>query len=127
MPGFAKENAPVVEDVGPVVSRYDEDVLGYAIHFLHFRPEMDGAPVLKGLPNDRCPSPHWGYVLSGEITFTFADHAETYRAGEAFYVPPDHTPSNTADTEYLQFSPTEQIRLVGATIKRNLAAMGAPG
>jgi hypothetical protein len=43
MPGFGKENAPVVEDMGPVASRHDEDVLGYAIDFLHFRPEMSGS------------------------------------------------------------------------------------
>ena len=124
MPGFSKQNAPVVEDFGPVVARHDEDVHGYAIQFLQFRPEMDSAPFLRGLPDDRCQCPHWGYVLKGELTFTFADHTETYRPGDAFYVPAGHTPANAEDTEYLQFSPTSELRVVSETIQRNAAAMG---
>ena len=27
----------------------------------------DFGPLLKGLPNDRCPCPHWGYVLKGRL------------------------------------------------------------
>jgi hypothetical protein len=126
MPGFSKDTAPNVEDVGPVADRYD-DVLGYRIDFLHFRPEMDGAALLKGLPDDRCIAPHWGYVIKGEISFHFPDHVETYPAGAAFYVPPGHTPSNTADTEYVQFSPSEQLAVVSETILRNFQAMQEAG
>jgi hypothetical protein len=124
MPGFSKQTAPTVEDFGPVEDRYD-DVLGYRIDFLHFRPEMDSAPMLKGLPDDRCIAPHWGYVLKGAVTYRFADHSETYRAGDAFYVPAGHTPFSEADTEYLQFSPSEELKIVSETILRNFEAMQA--
>jgi len=31
-----------------------------------------------GLPDDRCESPHWGYMISGELTFRYADRDEVY-------------------------------------------------
>lgn len=67
-----------------------------------------------------------GYVLKGDITFNFGDHSETYAAGDAFYVPAGHTPANTEDTEYVQFSPTKELTVVSETIKRNVAAMQDP-
>jgi Cupin domain len=124
MPGMSKETAPIVEDFGPVAN-HQGDYLDYSIQFLNFRAEMDGAPMLRGLPNDMCISAHWGYVIKGGLTFHFADHSETYHAGDAFYVPPGHTPANADDTEYVQFSPTADIKVVSEVIKGNLAAMQA--
>ena len=50
------------------------------------------APVLVGLPNDRCPSPHWGIILEGSIRVQHADGTEeTAGAGEVYYWPPGHT------------------------------------
>jgi hypothetical protein len=48
--------------------------------------------VLKGFPDDRCQCPHWGYVFKGKLTWRFADQEEVFEAGDAFYVPPGHTP-----------------------------------
>ena len=47
---------------------------------------------MKGLPDDRCHCPHWGYVLKGRLTFRFADRDEVFEAGDAFYLPPGHVP-----------------------------------
>src|SRR5438034_11590654 len=124
MPGFSKETAPQVEHHGPVVDRHGE-VLDYTINFVRFEPEMDGAPLLKGLPGDKCISPHWGYVLSGRMTYKFDDHDEAYEAGDAFFVPPGHTPLNSPHTEILQFSPTELLAIVSETLMRNFRAMQA--
>jgi hypothetical protein len=57
--------------------------------------------------------------------FKFADPSETYQTGDAFYVPAGHTPANAEDTEYVQFSPTEELAVVSQVIERNLAAMQA--
>ena len=40
-------------------------------------------------------------------------------AGDAFYVPAGHTPSIAAGTEYLQFSPADELREVTETILKN--------
>ena len=36
----------------------------------HDREDVDASPLLRGLPDDRCPCPHWGYVFTGRLTFT---------------------------------------------------------
>ena len=82
-------------------------------------------PLFKGLPDDRCQSPHWGYVLKGSLTFNYSDHEETYEAGDAYYGPPGHIPRVTAGTEVVEFSPAEEYRRTQAVLAENLAAAGA--
>ena len=126
MPRVSRESAAHVEDHGPVEDRH-EDVDGYTVSFLTFHHDIDATPLLKGLPDDRCQCPHWGYVFKGRVTFRFADHDEVFEAGDAFYLPPGHVPIHEAGSEYVQFSPSEELHVVSATILSNLQAMGAPG
>jgi hypothetical protein len=39
--------------------------------------------MLKGLPDDKCIAPRWGYMPKGKVTYPFADRSETYEGGEA--------------------------------------------
>jgi glyoxylate utilization-related uncharacterized protein len=122
MPKVSRESAAHVEDHGPVEDRH-EDVEGYTVNFVSFRADVDGAPLLRGLPDDRCQCPHWGYVIKGRMTFTLADREEVFEAGDAFYLPPGHTPAAAAGTEIVQFSPQEQLREVAARMEENMRAM----
>jgi mannose-6-phosphate isomerase-like protein (cupin superfamily) len=122
MPKVSRESAEHVEDHWIVEDRH-EDVEGYAINFLTCRGDADGTPVLKGLPGDKCISPHWGYVFKGRVTFRFDDHEEVVDAGDAFYLPPGHIPIVQAGTEYVQFSPAEELHRVSETMTRNFQAM----
>jgi mannose-6-phosphate isomerase-like protein (cupin superfamily) len=122
MPKVSRESAEHVEDHGIVEDRH-EDIEGYAINFLTFRGDADGTPLLKGLPGDKCISPHWGYVFKGRVTFRFDDREEVVEAGDAFYLPPGHIPIVEAGTEYVQFSPTEELNRVSETMTRNFQAM----
>ena len=122
MPKVSKTSATKVQDIG--IGEVREDVAGgYEFSFLDLREESDMAPFLKGLPDDRCTCPHWGYVMSGQITFTFADHIEVFEAGDAFYVPPGHTPATAGETEVLFISPEEESARVNEVIQRNMAAL----
>jgi hypothetical protein len=121
MPKVSTENAQVV-DHGPVLDRHGE-VDGYTVNIVVFRQDMDQTPILKGLPDDRCQCPHWGYVLKGKLTYRFADHDEVFEAGDAFYLPPGHVPLAEAGSELVQFSPTEALREVDAAMMRNMQAM----
>lgn len=86
------------------------------------RQDIDATPLLRGLPGDRCQCPHWGYVIKGKMTMRFADHEETYEAGEAYYVPPGHTPiRHEPGTEVVQFSPAEELRPIEAVMIKNRA------
>jgi len=121
MPKASRESASHVQDMGVLESR-SEELGGYLVEFTTFREDADGTPVFKGLPDDRCQSPHWGYVLRGEITFRYADRDEVYEAGDGYYAPPGHVPVVTAGTEVVEFSPTEEYRRTLEVIARNVAA-----
>jgi hypothetical protein len=119
MPKVSKDSAAHVEDHGPVEDRH-EDVEGYTINFVSFRGDIDGTPMLRGLPDDRCPCPHWGYVLKGRLTYRFADHEEVFEAGDAFYLPPGHIPLADAGSELVQFSPSEELSRVTTAMQHNM-------
>ena len=119
MPRVSRDSAAEHADHGPV-EEWSEDVDGYTVNFVRFAVDVDSTPLLKGLPEDRCPCPHWGYVFTGRVTYQFADHEEVHEAGDAFYVPGGHLQRADAGTEYLQFSPPEELREVSETITRNM-------
>ncbi len=91
MPKVSKDTA-TLDDHGPVQD-WHQDVEGYTINFVRFNVDVDGTPMLKGLPGDHCNCPHWGYVLSGRLTFRFPDHEEVFEPGDAFYLPAGHIPT----------------------------------
>ncbi len=122
MPKVSRESAQV-EDHGVVEDRH-ADLDGYAVSFVTFRDDIDATPLLKGLPDDRCQCPHWGYVVKGRMTMRFGDREEVFEAGDAFYSPPGHIPvSHEPGTEIVQFSPSEELRLTEAAIARNMEAL----
>ena len=124
MPKVSKETAEM-QDHGPV-AEWSQDVDSYTINIVRFKQDIDATPLLKGLPGDRCHSPHWGYVLKGRLTYRVDDHEEVFEAGDAFYLPPGHIPiGNEPDTELVQFSPAEELREVSARIMENMQAMQA--
>ena len=87
-----------------------DEVEGYTVNFTTFRQDIDATPLMKGLPDDRCQCPHWGYVIAGKVTFRFADREEIFEAGDAFYTPPGHIPvKHEPGTEILMFSPAEEL------------------
>jgi hypothetical protein len=83
----------------------------------------DFTPMLKGLPDDACQCPHWGYVFKGAVQLRYTDGTEEVAAaGEVFYWPPGHTGWVEEDTIFLDFSPEKELRVVSDHIAR----MSAP-
>jgi hypothetical protein len=125
MPKVSKESTTQGGEFGPVTDR-NEELDGYTVNFTEFREDIDGTPLLKGLPDDRCQCPHWGYVLKGAMTFRYADHDEVCEAGDAFYAPPGHAPvKHEPGTEVVLFSPTAELRQTEAAMMKNMEAMQA--
>jgi len=47
-----------------------------------------------------------------------------YEAGDAFYIPPGHVPvANEPGTEFVWFSPTEELRAAEAVMIKNMQTM----
>jgi hypothetical protein len=104
------EELPIELQAGDLQLRYAE--WGpMAVRHAHVPAGTDMGPVLEGLPGDRCPSPHWGIVLTGSIHLRHADgETETTRAGELYYWPAGHTAWTDEEVEFVEFGPVEPMR-----------------
>jgi hypothetical protein len=112
---IAKSNVPVKINANGAVARQQTDfgdstgcgMLG-AEHFM-MAAGTDITPLLQGLEGDLCQSPHWGYLINGELTVSFGDGSEEKTtSGDLFYWPPGHTVRVDADAELVLFSPQHE-------------------
>jgi hypothetical protein len=85
--------------------------------------KTDLAPFLKGLPDDSCQSPHWGYMVKGSMLVKYKDCEEVINAGDAYYLPPGHLAIVEADSLMVEFSPKEDYQKVHKAVERNFALM----
>ena len=70
---------------------------------------VDTTPLFEGLEGDLCQCPHWGFVLSGQLTATDAGGApETVSAHDLFFFPAGHNVKVDADAEFVMFSPQDE-------------------
>jgi hypothetical protein len=127
MSKVSRESAQV-EDHGPVEDRHGE-MDGYTVSFVSFREGVrcDRPPPMPKDESDlRYHCPHWGYMVKGKLSFGFGDHEEVFEAGDAFYLPPGHIPYvpwAEAGSEYVWFSPTEELREATQAMMKDMQEM----
>ncbi len=121
---MAKVSRETTEKVNefPVAVDRSSDLDGYTVNFVSILEAHDLAPMLKVLPGEHCSCPHWGYVFKGRLTVTYGGRIEVIEAGDAFYMTPGHTPAAEAGTEFVMFSPADEL---AATDSAVLAGMQA--
>ncbi|AJR03825.1 cupin domain-containing protein [Siansivirga zeaxanthinifaciens] len=67
---------------------------------------VDTTPLFMGLEGNLCQCPHWGYLISGQVTATDTKgDKEIVEANDLFYWPPGHNVAVDADAEIIMFSP----------------------
>lgn len=115
------KDLPVEISAGELETRYIE--WGeMAIRYMQIPSGTDMDPVLKGLPGDRCPSPHWGVVLEGSIHLRHSDGStETNRAGEVYHWPAGHTAWFDEDAVIVELGPVAEMRQFSEHAKAQLA------
>jgi len=123
MPSANKMTTPLAVDLPQIQGRY-ADLDGYTVGFEVFPEDVDPTVFFKGLPDDRCQCPHWGIIQSGQITFRWADHGETYMTGDAYYAAPGHLPLVAAGTSVVEFSPSDKLSETMSVVEGNLAMAG---
>jgi len=124
---IAKEDVPVRVSAPGAVARLQPG-FGDASHcgvlsaeFFSLAAGTDIAPLLKGLKDDLCQAPHWGYVSKGALTVTYKNGtSENVTAGDLFYWPPGHTVWVERDAELLMFSPERAHSEVLAHMKAQM-------
>ena len=108
MPHARKDTTPIAVDAPPIEFRFAE-LDGYTVGFETFKVDADPAEFFKGLPDDRCQCPHWGFVLHGQLTTTDAGGVrETVNANDLLYWPPGHNVKVDADAKIIMFSPQRE-------------------
>ncbi len=90
-----------------------------------FPAGLETAPIFRGLPDDRCQCPHWGYVIKGRFRVLYKDRDEVLTAGDAYYLAPGHTTVFEEPTEIIEFSPRGEYQKTMEVAARNFAAMQA--
>ena len=116
---IAKEDVPVKVNAPGAVARQKKDfgdATGYGAiggEYFSMAAGTDIAPLLKGLEGDACQSPHWGYLIEGELVVSYTDGTEeTVKGGDLFYWPPGHSVRIAIDAEIILFSPQHEHGLV---------------
>lgn len=111
MRSIKRQDVPVVIVDGDLEVRV-LDQAGLMVGFVRLPAGADLRPATKGLPDDLCPCPHWGYMLKGCVRMQTKDGHQDFVAGEAFYRAPGHPPEALEDSEYVDFSPTAEFQPV---------------
>jgi hypothetical protein len=92
---------------------------GMVAGYMELPAGTDFTPLLKGLPNDLCHCPHWGYVTKGAVHIRYQDGTEEVAtAGELFFWPAGHTGWVVEDSAFLEFSPEKENSEVMAHVRR---------
>ncbi len=117
---ISKEKIPVMLEAPGAVLR-SENWDGMRAATVKLSKGADFTPVLKGLKDDLCPCPHWGYMIKGSVQVRYTDGGEeTFHAGDVWYLPPGHTLWCEEDAEYVDFSPAEDFERVIEHIREQI-------
>lgn len=109
MRATTKAQAPIAIQDGGVELRLQELGGGISAGFVSLPAGADLRPATNGLPDDLCQCPHWGYLLKGRVKMHTRGGQHVYEAGQAFYWAPGHAPEALEDSEYVDFSPTDEF------------------
>jgi hypothetical protein len=106
------ENLPVFMEAPGTKMLMQSGWGGMAVAY-YVMPGTDSRPMLKGLPNDSCPSPHWGYMIKGSLQITYDDGTEeNISAGDVFYLPAGHNGKSEKELIWIEFSPEKELKQV---------------
>ena len=122
MPKVSKDTTENTVEFPIAVDR-SSDLDDYTVNFVTVKETHSMAPLLASLPGGHRSCPHWGVVTTGRLTVHYADRDDdVIEAGDAFYMSPGHVPEVEAGTEFVIFSPADQLAATDAAI---LAALQA--
>ena len=118
------DEMPVAMELGANIMRTAKGFGGMDVNFHVFEAGTDFTPVLKGLEDDLCPCPHYGYIIEGAFRFVYKDGSEeVYETGDIYYAPAGHTAIVEKDTKLIDFSPVREHELLMSHVEQVVASM----
>jgi hypothetical protein len=121
----AMKELPIVEDYGEGFRSRIVEWGGMIVSYEIFPKGVDATPLFKGLPDDMCQSPHWGYLLRGRVRIKRKDGDFVLNTGDVYYLEPGHVPVFEEDTEILEFSPKTEYQQTMDVFAQNMTAAPA--
>jgi len=119
-----KEDIPVVMQAPGMIMRSQSDFGEMTVVYHQLPKGTDFTPLLKGLDNDSCHCPHWGYIFEGVFRFIYDDGSEeSFGPGDVFYAPAGHTAIVDEDLKFIDFSPTQELNEVMTNVAERMAEM----
>lgn len=112
---IARENIDVKMEIpGAIIRQQTEfgDATGFGKisgEYFSLSAGVDTTPLFIGLEGNLCQTPHWGYVVKGQITTTDAEGIqETVNPQDLFFWPAGHNVKVIEDAEIIMFSPQHE-------------------
>ena len=125
MPAYSQDQVPIEFEVDVAQARAVSTPALRRSKAIVISPPST-APLFKGLPDDACQSPHWGYVISGRLRVVSSSGSEeTLAAGQAYYLPAGHNVIVEEDALLVEFSPTHERARTMEHAAQMMAAAGA--
>jgi hypothetical protein len=105
MSTFTRSNTELAHDLEGLGTQHRAVEGGMVVALESWKAGLDTGPMFADLPGGACSEPHWGYILSGQITMRYDDGTtETLSAGQAYYLKPGHNAHVDADVELVEFT-----------------------
>lgn len=116
---IAKENIEIKMEIPGAVIRQKTDFgdatgLGkISGEYFSLSSGVDTKPLFIGLEGNLCQSPHWGYLISGQVNTTDAKgNQEIVKANDLFYWPAGHNVLVNPDAKIIMLSPQHEHNLL---------------
>ncbi|MEO5789049.1 MAG: cupin domain-containing protein [Gelidibacter sp.] len=116
---IAKENIEIKLEIPGAIIRQKNgfgDSTGYgkiSAEYFSLSAGVDTSPIFIGLEGNSCQCPHWGFLLSGQITTTSSENIqETINKNDLFFMQPGHNVKVNEDAEIIMFSPEHEHTIV---------------
>jgi hypothetical protein len=102
---FTRENTEVAVELEGLGQQHRGEGGGMHIALERWNAGLDTGEMFAELPDGACQEPHWGYVVSGQVTMRYTDGTtETFSPGDAYYIRPGHNAHIDADCELVEFT-----------------------
>lgn len=116
----ALKELPIVDDYGDGFCSRLVEWGGMIVSYEIFPKGLDARPLFKGLPDDLCQAPHWGYILRGRVRVIGKQGDVVLKTGDVYHLEPGHVPVYEEDTEVLEISPREAYQQTIDVVNRNM-------
>jgi hypothetical protein len=112
MTRIALENMEIAMSEGPLSVRI-ADAGDMAVLRTSLPAGTDFTPQLRAVNPNACEVPHWMFVISGVLHIGHNDgRVDIGTAGDVIYAEPGHTAWVEVDTEIVEVSPRQEIRVL---------------